>query len=61
MIVEIYEGSGGITALVKGNKQKHIILEPDDKLIKTIRGKNWNDCMRKHHKLMGWEPYKPIE
>jgi hypothetical protein len=30
-------------------------------LLRTIEGENWNDCMRKHHDIMGWEPYKPFD
>lgn len=60
MIVEVWEDSESTTVLIKGNKQKHLALKPDAKLIRTIKGKNWEDCMKKHFKLMGWKPYKPI-
>ena len=29
------------------------------KIIRTIEGVDWDDCMRQHHELMGWEPYVP--
>ena len=35
------------------------MLEEDAVLIRTIEGEDWNDCMRQHHELMCWEPYKP--
>lgn len=58
MIVEIYtsEEWKSISAVVKG---EYDLLEKDAVLLRTIEGKDWNDCMRKHHELMGWEPYKP--
>lgn len=31
-----------------------------DKLLYVLEGINWADCMRQHHDLMGWEPWKPI-
>ena len=65
MTVEIYESisEDSITVIEKNTKQHHIeknTLPNDATLIRTISGKNWNDCMTKHHKLMGWEPYKPF-
>lgn len=58
MIVEIYtsEEWESISAVVKG---EYDLLEKDAVLLRTIEGKDWNDCMRQHHELMGWEPYKP--
>lgn len=26
-----------------------------------IEGESWEDCMRKYHEHMGWEPYRPME
>lgn len=31
------------------------------KLLRTIEGADWNDCMRQHYEIMGWEPYKPMD
>lgn len=58
MIVEVYESKEweSITAVAKGECG---MLEEDAVLIRTIEGEDWNDCMRQHHELMGWEPYKP--
>lgn len=58
MIVEVYKSEewDSITALVKGETN---MLEADAVLLRTIEGTDWNDCMRQHHELMGWEPYKP--
>lgn len=58
MIVEVYtsEEWESISAVVKG---EYDLLEKDAVLLRTIEGKDWNDCMRQHHELMGWEPYKP--
>lgn len=58
MIVEVYESKkwSSITAVAQGEAE---MLEEDAKLARTIEGKDWNDCMRQHHEIMGWEPYKP--
>ncbi len=58
MTVEVYtsEEWESISAVVKG---EYDLLEKDAVLLRTIEGKDWNDCMRQHHELMGWEPYKP--
>lgn len=59
MIIEIYtsEKWDSITAVVEGDTE---MLEDDAVLIRRIEGVDWNDCMTKHHELMGWEPYKPF-
>jgi len=58
MTVEVYtsEEWESISAVVKGEYEH---LEKDAVLLRTIEGEDWNDCMRQHHELMGWEPYKP--
>ena len=58
MTVEVYisEKWESISAVVKGHYEH---LEKDAVLLRTIEGEDWNDCMRQHHELMGWEPYKP--
>lgn len=62
MILEIYESpEGDYTAIDKSHQQKQIIVEPNSKLINTIEGVDWNDCMTQYHVYMGWEPYKPFE
>jgi hypothetical protein len=59
MIVEVYESEeeGSITVIVQGCKEG---LSSDSVLLRTIEGDDWNDCMTKHHELMGFEPYKPF-
>lgn len=37
------------------------MLADDAILLRTITGKNWEECMSKHHVIMGYEPYKPIK
>ena len=58
MTGEVYtsEEWESISAVVKG---EYDLLEKDAVLLRTIEGEDWNDCMRQHHELMGWEPYKP--
>lgn len=47
--VEVWEGDTAARLLPKRAK-----------LLRKIKGSSWEDCMRKHHELMGWEPYKPM-
>jgi hypothetical protein len=61
MIIEIWEDNiqNEITVIERGNSNKNL-LGVAATLIRTIEGEDWNDCMKKHHELMGWEPYKPM-
>jgi hypothetical protein len=58
MTIEVYETASNkcITVIEKGGKKD----EDCEILIREIEGKNWEDCMRQHHELMGWEPYVPF-
>lgn len=59
MIVEVYENhEGDITVVVADHQQKHLIVDEGSKLLRTIECDTWEECMIKHHVLMGWEPYK---
>ena len=58
MIVEVYTDG---TATVKGNKDLSWLLDKDASLLRTIEGEDWEDCMRQHFELMGWDPYIPME
>jgi hypothetical protein len=60
MIVEIYESKIENTITVICDESQKCLLESDSVLIRTIEGKDWDDCMRQHHELMGWEPYVPF-
>lgn len=57
--VEVYESKleDSITVIVEGDTY---LLEEDAVLLRTIHGKDWDDCMRQHHELMNWEPYISI-
>ena len=64
MIIEVYETKSEkcITVIEKG---KGFFVngtrDPDlEILIREIEGVDYNDCMRQHHELMGWEPYEPF-
>lgn len=63
MLVEIYtsDSENSITVFEKGTENNIKLLPKDALLLRTIEGVDWNDCMKQHHELMGWEPYKPIE
>lgn len=58
MVIEVWEDEDGVSAFTEGDTQKDFLLGENPKLLRTIEGEDWNDCMRKHHELMGWEPYK---
>lgn len=60
MIVEIYQSKIENSITVISDESQKKLLEPDAVLLRTIEGDDWNDCMTQHHKLMGWEPYKPF-
>jgi hypothetical protein len=34
--------------------------EGDHILVRTIEAATWEDCMTRHHELMGWKPYVPM-
>jgi len=61
MIVEVYENhEGNITVVVADHPQKNFIVDEGSTLVRTIECDTWEECMIKHHVLMGWEPYKPF-
>ena len=43
------------------DQKRRMLDEGEHKLLHTIVGKDWNDCMTKYHELMGWEPYVPFD
>ncbi len=61
MKVEVYtsDSEDSITVIPKGGEDKHL-LPADAVLLREIEGETWEDCMRQHHELMGWEPYVPF-
>lgn len=60
MILRVYSSDIGncITAIEKGGESS-AMLEEDAVLLREINGLDYNDCMRQHYELMGWEPYIP--
>lgn len=55
MIIEVYETISDkcITVITKGDKK-----DSDCEIfLREIEGLDYNDCMRKHYEIMGWEPY----
>lgn len=61
MIVEVWNDDESTTVFVQGDPNKDVILGNNPVFVRFIEGEDWNDCMRQHHELMGWEPYKPFE
>lgn len=62
MKVEVYESQSenSITVFPVDNESNKELLPEDAKLLREIEGLDWEDCMKKHHELMGWEPYAPF-
>jgi hypothetical protein len=60
MIVEVYESKAdkSITVICKGDT---FLLEDDAVLVRTIVGRDWDDCMVQHYSAMNWEPYITID
>jgi hypothetical protein len=59
MTIEVYESKSenAITCIIQGDND----LLPDDAvLLRTIHGNDWDDCMKQHYELMGWNPYIPF-
>ena len=62
MLVQVYEcQEGSITAIEHDHPSKDLLIGENAKMIRQIVGRDWNHCMKIHHELMGWEPYKPFE
>ena len=61
MTVEVYEcEDDSISVIPEDYEQKEVVLGKNPKFIRRIEGEDWNDCMRQHHEIMGWEPYVPF-
>jgi len=58
MIVEIYysEREQSYTAIVAGDNPYD--FSGDVEFITKIEGVDWDDCMKKYHEYMDWEPYQ---
>jgi len=63
MKVEVWycESDDSTTVICDDDFENRKFLGDDAVLIRTIEGTDWNDCMRQHHKLMGWNPYIPMD
>lgn len=61
MIVEVFERKWGQTVMTSVRRKGAPPDEEDlGEKLREIEGEDWEDCMKKHHELMGWEPYLPI-
>ena len=64
MRIEIWEDNddNSVTVIPEGDfeENKHLFTGTP-KLLRTIEGVDWNDCMIQHHAKMGWEPYIPFD
>lgn len=60
MKIEVWESSDSVSVVCEGDPNSKNIIDKDSVLIRTIEDKDWESCMIQHHKLMGWESYKPF-
>lgn len=60
MKVEVWNDDDSTTVLIPNDYSKSMLLGDNPILIRTIEGEDWDDCMRQHNELMGWEAYKPF-
>jgi hypothetical protein len=62
MKVEVYDcEDGSITVLTEDDPNKSFLIGENAIFLRAIESESWEDCMKKHHEIMGWEPYKPME
>lgn len=52
---------GSMTFVVSDDPNKEAAIGKNAKLVTTIHGNDWTDCMCKMHEYLKWEPYKPFE
>ena len=65
MLVEVYD-DGTATARVIENQEEHDaqmkrILDDGAKLLYTIEGETWEECMQTYYDNNGWGIYNPLE
>lgn len=62
MKIEVWiDDDGVVSAFTEGDPNKDVILGDNNPVfLRYIEGEDWTDCMIQHHKLMGWEEYKPF-
>ncbi len=61
MKVEVWQDKVSVSVVTENDPNTKIWVGDDAKIIRTIEGIDWEDCMRQHHELMGWEEYKPFD
>jgi hypothetical protein len=60
MIIEHWMDDNSNTAFIKGNYQEYLFTGTPVKCCE-IEGDSWEDCMKKYHEHMEWEPYIPMD
>ena len=62
MVVEVYEDleDGSYTAVDIDNPDKKVLIGNNPKLLTTIVGDDWTDCMTKYYEFMDWGKYIPM-
>jgi hypothetical protein len=65
MIVEVWQTEDGTQISVfpttASERDREVGLSPPEQIwvkLREIEGETWEDCMKKHNELMGWEPYE---
>lgn len=60
MKVEVWQDDVSVSVVTEKDPNTKVWVGDNAKIIRIIEGEDWEDCMRKHNKLMGWEEYKPF-
>ena len=55
------DAEGSLTFIEEGTDVHASMLEPDAKLIWTVKATSWNEAQAKKHDFLGWAPYKPMD
>ncbi len=56
--VDNSEDTEEVTMCKKNSQDK--MLTPNAVLIAAYEAENYDEAMKKHHEIMGWEEYKPF-
>lgn len=60
MKVEVWEDVDSISVFESGDPNKELLLGDEPKLLYSVEGEDWNDCVQKVYDKQGWGTYKPL-
>jgi hypothetical protein len=58
---EVWRDAISISIFADDDKASKRLLVGKTEFIRVIEGEDWTEIMKKHHVLMGWEPYEPFD